>query len=283
MQIVSTIADLRAALQVWRSRGERIGFVPTMGNLHAGHISLLSAARFRADRIVASVFVNPLQFGPSEDFDSYPRTPDEDASLLQGAQCDLLFLPTVLQMYPQGNAQVTRVLVRGLSETRCGAVRPGHFEGVATVVAKLFGIVQPDVAVFGEKDFQQFTIIRRMTQDLSIPVEVIGAATVRAADGLALSSRNRYLSTSERSVAPAVYAALRAAVQRIDTGDEDYAAIEAQGLQALASAGMRPDYFAVRDAHSLEAPVDSARDLVVLAAARLGRARLIDNLRATRR
>jgi pantoate--beta-alanine ligase len=283
MQIVSTIADLRAALQVWRSRGERIGFVPTMGNLHAGHISLLSAARFRADRIVASVFVNPLQFGPSEDFDSYPRTPDEDASLLQGAQCDLLFLPTVLQMYPQGNAQVTRVLVRGLSETLCGAVRPGHFEGVATVVAKLFGIVQPDVAVFGEKDFQQFTIIRRMTQDLSIPVEVIGAATVRAADGLALSSRNRYLSASERSVAPAVYAALRAAVQRIDTGDEDYAAIEAQGLQALASAGMRPDYFAVRDAHSLEAPVDSARDLVVLAAARLGRARLIDNLRATRR
>ncbi len=283
MQIVSTIADLRAALQVWRSRGERIGFVPTMGNLHAGHISLLSAARFRADRIVASVFVNPLQFGPGEDFDSYPRTPDEDASLLQGAQCDLLFLPTVLQMYPQGNAQVTRVLVRGLSETLCGAVRPGHFEGVATVVAKLFGIVQPDVAVFGEKDFQQFTIIRRMTQDLSIPVEVIGAATVRAADGLALSSRNRYLSASERSVAPAVYAALRAAVQRIDTGDEDYAAIEAQGLQALASAGMRPDYFAVRDAHSLEAPVDSARDLVVLAAARLGRARLIDNLRATRR
>ena len=283
MQIVSTIADLRAALQVWRSRGERIGFVPTMGNLHAGHISLLSAARFRADRIVASVFVNPLQFGPSEDFDSYPRTPDEDASLLQGAQCDLLFLPTVLQRYPQGNAQVTRVLVRGLSETLCGAVRPGHFEGVATVVAKLFGIVQPDVAVFGEKDFQQFTIIRRMTQDLSIPVEVIGAATVRAADGLALSSRNRYLSASERSVAPAVYAALRAAVQRIDTGDEDYAAIEAQGLQALASAGMRPDYFAVRDAHSLEAPVDSARDLVVLAAARLGRARLIDNLRATRR
>ena len=283
MQIVSTIADLRAALQVWRSRGERIGFVPTMGNLHAGHISLLSAARFRADRIVASVFVNPLQFGPSEDFDSYPRTPDEDASLLQGAQCDLLFLPTVEQMYPQGNAQATRVLVRRLSETLCGAVRPGHFEGVATVVAKLFGIVQPDVAVFGEKDFQQFTIIRRMTQDLSIPVEVIGAATVRAADGLALSSRNRYLSATERSVAPAVYAALRAAVQRIDLGDADYAAIEAQGLQALVAAGMRPDYFAVRDAHTLDTPDGSSRDLVVLAAARLGRARLIDNLRATRR
>jgi pantoate--beta-alanine ligase len=283
MQIVSTIADLRAALQVWRSRGERIGFVPTMGNLHAGHISLLSAARYRADRIVASVFVNPLQFGPSEDFDSYPRTPDEDASLLQGAQCDLLFLPTVDQMYPQGNAQATRVLVRGLSETLCGTVRPGHFEGVATVVAKLFGIVQPDVAVFGEKDFQQFTIIRRMTQDLSIPVEVIGAATVRAADGLALSSRNRYLSATERSVAPSVFAALRTAVARIDTGDEDYPGIEAQGLQALVAAGMRPDYFAVRDAQTLGTPDGNSRDLVVLAAARLGRARLIDNLRATRR
>ena len=283
MQVVSTIAELRAALQVWRSRGERIGFVPTMGNLHAGHISLLSAARYRADRIVASVFVNPLQFGPNEDFDSYPRTPDEDARLLEGAQCDLLFMPTAQQMYPQGNLQATRVLVRGLSETLCGAVRPGHFEGVATVVAKLFGIVQPDVAVFGEKDFQQFTIIRRMTEDLSIPVEVIGAATVRAPDGLALSSRNRYLSPAERSVAPAVYAALRAAVERIDTGDADYVAIEAAGLQALVSAGMRPDYFAVRDAHTLETPAAGSRDLVVLAAARLGRARLIDNLRATRR
>ena len=175
------------------------------------------------------------------------------------------------------------MIVRGLSETLCGAVRPGHFEGVATVVAKLFGIVQPDVAVFGEKDFQQFTIIQRMTRDLSIPVEVVGAATVRAPDGLAMSSRNRYLSDAERAIAPRLHAALRAAVGRIDAGDVDFAAQEAQGLAALREAGMRPDYFAVRDALNLEPPAPASRDLVVLAAARLGKARLIDNLRATRR
>jgi len=283
MQTVAGIGALRDVLRGWRSEGLRIGFVPTMGNLHAGHMSLLAAARHRADRVVASVFVNPLQFGPSEDFDRYPRTPEDDALLLEGAHCDLLFLPTVAEMYPEGKDQATRVIVRGLSETLCGAVRPGHFEGVATVVAKLFGIVQPDVAVFGEKDFQQFTIIQRMTCDLSIPVEVVGAATVRAPDGLAMSSRNRYLSDAERAIAPRLHAALRVAVGRIDAGDADYAALEAQGLAALREAGMRPDYFAVRDALNLEPPAPASRDLVVLAAARLGKARLIDNLRATRR
>ena len=283
MQTVTSIEALRAVLQGWRREGLRIGFVPTMGNLHAGHMSLLAAARYRADRVVASVFVNPLQFGPSEDFDLYPRTPEEDARLLTGERCDLLFLPTVEEMYPEGKDQATRVLVRGLSDTLCGAVRPGHFEGVATVVAKLFGIVQPDVAVFGEKDFQQFTIIQRMTRDLSIPVEVVGAATVRAPDGLAMSSRNRYLSEPERRVAPRLFAALLTAAQRIGAGDADFAGIETQGLQALRDAGMRPDYFAVRDAATLKSPAPQSRDLVVLAAARLGRARLIDNLRAARR
>ena len=283
MQTVAGIGALRGVLQGWRAGGLRIGFVPTMGNLHAGHMSLLAAARHRADRVVASVFVNPLQFGPTEDFDRYPRTPDDDARLLEGAHCDLLFLPTVEEMYPEGKDQATRVIVRGLSETLCGAVRPGHFEGVATVVAKLFGIVQPDVAVFGEKDFQQFTIIQRMTRDLSIPVEVVGAATVRAPDGLAMSSRNRYLRDAERAIAPRLHAALRAAVGRIDAGDVDYVALEVQGLDALREAGMRPDYFTVRDALTLEPPAPTSRDLVVLAAARLGKARLIDNLRATRR
>jgi pantoate--beta-alanine ligase len=283
MLTVTRIAELRAILQGWRREGSRIGFVPTMGNLHAGHMSLLAAARFRADRVVASVFVNPLQFGPNEDFDRYPRTPVEDAQLLQEARCDLLFLPTVEEMYPEGRDQATRVNVRGLSETLCGAVRPGHFEGVATVVAKLFGIVQPDVAVFGEKDFQQFTIIQRMTQDLSIPVEVVGAATVRAPDGLALSSRNRYLSSDERVIAPVVHAALAAAVLRIDAGDDQWNAIEAAGHAKLTESGLRPDYFAVRDAHTLDTPTAQSRDLVVLAAARMGRTRLIDNLRATRR
>jgi pantoate--beta-alanine ligase len=283
VKTVTSSEALRTELRGWRSAGLRCGFVPTMGNLHAGHMSLLAAARHRADRVVASVFVNPLQFGPTEDFDRYPRTPDEDAQLLEGAQCDLLFLPTVAEMYPEGKDQATRVLVRGLSDTLCGAVRPGHFEGVATVVAKLFGIVQPDVAVFGEKDFQQFTIIQRMTRELSIPVEVVGAATVRAPDGLAMSSRNRYLTDAERGIAPRLQAALRVAVGRIDAGDEDCAAIEAQGLAALREAGMRPDYFAVRDALTLEPPGPASRELVVLAAARLGKARLIDNLRATRR
>lgn len=283
MLTVTRVEALRAQLREWRREGLRIGFVPTMGNLHAGHLSLLAAARHRADRVVASVFVNPLQFGPNEDYDRYPRTPVEDAGLLEGAHCDLLFLPGVDEMYPEGRDQATRVSVRGLSGILCGAVRPGHFEGVATVVAKLFGIVQPDVAVFGEKDFQQLTIIQRMTRDLSIPVEVVGAATVRAPDGLAMSSRNRYLSEAERAVAPRLYAALLAAAHRIDAGDADYAAIEAQGLEALRAAGMRPDYFVVRDAMTLDAPGADAHDLVVLAAARLGRARLIDNLRASRR
>ncbi len=283
MQTVSSIADLRSHLAEWRRKDERIGFVPTMGNLHAGHMSLLAAARFRADRIVASVFVNPLQFGPGEDYQSYPRTPVEDAKLLEDARCDLLFLPEVAEIYPHGATQQTLIHVRGLSETLCGEFRPGHFEGVATVVAKLFNIVQPEVAVFGEKDFQQYTIIRRMTQDLCMPVDVVGAATVRTPDGLAMSSRNRYLSADERARAPAIHAALLAAVTRIGAGDADLGVVEAEGLAALVAAGMKPDYFSVRDARDLAPPADSSRDLVVLTAARLGRARLIDNLRASRR
>ncbi|HEV7632196.1 MAG TPA: pantoate--beta-alanine ligase [Steroidobacteraceae bacterium] len=283
MQTITAIGALRAQLKAWRIEGLRIGFVPTMGNLHAGHMSLLAAARYRADKVVASVFVNPLQFGPNEDYATYPRTPDDDRSLLLAAHCDLLFLPTVEEMYPDGASQATLVHVRVLSETLCGEFRPGHFDGVATVVAKLFEIVQPDVAVFGEKDFQQLTVIRRMATDLCMAVEVVGAATVRTPDGLAMSSRNRYLSPEDRAIAPQIHAALLAAVQRIDSGDGDYAAIEAQGAATLRAAGMRPDYFAVRDALTLTPPTPQSIDLVVLTAARLGRARLIDNLRARRR
>ncbi|MET0291848.1 MAG: pantoate--beta-alanine ligase [Steroidobacteraceae bacterium] len=283
MKTVSSIADLRSQLAEWRRNGDRIGFVPTMGNLHAGHMSLLAAARYRAASNVGRVFVNTLHFGPNEDYQTYPRTPDEDAKLLEDARCDLLFLPEVEEIYPHGATQQTLIHVRGLSETLCGEFRPGHFEGVATVVAKLFNIVQPEVAVFGEKDFQQYTIIRRMTQDLCMPVEVVGAATVRTADGLAMSSRNRYLSADERARAPRIHAALREAVERIDAGDADYAAIEAAGVATLTAAGMKPDYFSVRDAQTLGAPTSGSRDLVVLTAARVGRARLIDNLRATRR
>jgi len=281
METVVTIEAVRAHVRVWRSKGQRIGFVPTMGNLHAGHLSLLAAARYRADRVIASVFVNPLQFGPQEDFARYPRTPVEDARLLAEAQCDLLFAPGVSEIYPDGGTQPTLVSVRGLSEILCGQFRPGHFDGVVTVVAKLFGIVAPDVAIFGEKDYQQYLLIRRMTLDLALPVEVIGAPTVRANDGLALSSRNRYLTPAERARAPAIYQALRAAVGRIDAGDRDYEGIERAGREALERAQMAPDYFSIRNAADLSVPAEVS-DLIVLTAARLGRSRLIDNLPARR-
>ena len=281
METVVTIEAVRAHVRAWRSKGQRIGFVPTMGNLHAGHLSLLAAARYRADRVIASVFVNPLQFGPQEDFARYPRTPIEDVRLLAEAQCDLLFAPGVSEIYPDGGTQPTLVSVRGLSEILCGQFRPGHFDGVVTVVAKLFGIVAPDVAIFGEKDYQQYLLIRRMTLDLALPVEVIGAPTVRANDGLALSSRNRYLTPAERARAPAIYQALRAAVGRIDAGDRDYEGIERAGREALERAQMAPDYFSIRNAVDLSVPAE-ASDLIVLTAARLGRSRLIDNLPARR-
>lgn len=281
MEVITTVTAVRARVREWRGAGQRIALVPTMGNLHAGHLSLLAAARHRADRVIASVFVNPLQFGPAEDFAAYPRTLDDDTRLLAEAHCDLLFAPSVDQVYPDGGAQPTLITVRGLSTVLCGQFRPGHFDGVATVVAKLFNIVAPDLAVFGEKDFQQFIIIRRMTSDLMLPVEIVGAPTVRAADGLALSSRNRYLSAEERAIAPAIHRALLAAVRKIDAGDRNFLALESAGWQALAVAGLRPDYFAVRDAGDLQPPRATSRELVVLTAARLSRTRLIDNLRVT--
>jgi pantoate--beta-alanine ligase len=279
MIICESVEALRAQIRAWRDAGDRIGFVPTMGSLHAGHMSLLAAARHRAPRVVSSVFVNPLQFGPGEDFERYPRTPEEDQLLLTEEHCDLLFQPTVEEMYPGGRELATRVTVPALSDILCGAVRPGHFEGVATIVAKLFGVVQPDVAVFGEKDYQQLCVIRRMTQDLNLPIEIVGAATVRSPDGLAMSSRNRYLTAEERALAPKIYGALRAVVGRIDQGERTFAVLEAWGAGQLQEAGMRPDYFTVRDAATLMPPDQQSIELVVLTAARLGRARLIDNLR----
>jgi pantoate--beta-alanine ligase len=237
-------------------------------------------ARQRSDRVIASVFVNPLQFGPGEDFERYPRTPEDDQRLLAEAGCDLLFLPAVKEIYPDNRESATRVTVKALSEILCGAVRPGHFDGVATVVAKLFGIVQPDLAVFGEKDYQQLAIIRRMTADLDLPVEIVGAPTVRSPDGLAMSSRNRYLSEAERAVAPRIYETLRTVATRIEAGERTFAALEALGIAELRAARMQPDYFEIRDAQTLLEPSRRSRELVILTAARLGKARLIDNLRA---
>lgn len=282
MDTVTTIAAVREHVRAWRRQGLRVAFVPTMGNLHAGHVSLIEAARQHGERFVASIFVNPMQFGPNEDFAHYPRTPLEDARMLASAGCDLMFSPEVREVYPNGAERATRVEVPGLSRILDGEFRPGHFEGVSTVVAKLFHIVEPDVAVFGEKDYQQLTIIRRMVADLCMPVQIIGAPTVRDADGLAMSSRNQYLTAQERSVAPTIYATLQAAAGRLAAGDAEIASIERSGVQALEHAGFRPDYFAVREAPGLNPPSPGARDLVVLTAARLGKARLIDNLQVTR-
>jgi pantoate--beta-alanine ligase len=282
LDIATTIAAVREHVQGWRRAKLRVAFVPTMGNLHAGHLSLIEAARRHGERFVASIFVNPMQFGPNEDFAHYPRTPREDERMLAAAGCNLMFIPDVAEIYPNGSERVTRIEVPGLSRILDGEFRPGFFEGVSTVVAKLFHIVEPDVAIFGEKDFQQLTIIRRMVADLCMPVEIVGAPTVRDHDGLAMSSRNQYLTPAERAKSPQIYQALQAAAARVQAGDADFASIERAGFQALESAGFRPDYFSVRQAQDLSPATALARELVILTAARVGKARLIDNVQVTR-
>lgn len=276
MQTVTTVAELRELLDEWRRTGERIAFVPTMGNLHAGHISLIDAARQRARRVVVSIFVNPTQFGVGEDFETYPRTETEDREKLLAAGADLLFLPAIDEMYDP--AAKTVVSVAGLSDQYCGAFRPGHFNGVATVVAKLFNIVQPDAACFGLKDFQQFVIIRTMVRDLNFPIDLIPVATVREANGLAMSSRNNYLSDSEKTNAVKLYQALCTARDAVLSGDNIYADIEQQALSFLSAAGFNTDYFSICRNADLAAATPEDRELVILAAAKLGKTRLIDNI-----
>ncbi len=277
MHIANDIPRLRALVADWRRAGQRIALVPTMGNLHDGHLSLVRDALGRADRVVASVFVNPLQFGPTEDFASYPRTLERDRVRLAGAGAHCLFAPGESEVYPNGRDGQTRVEVPGISTILCGASRPGFFQGVATVVAKLFNMVQPDVAVFGEKDYQQLLVIRRMVADLNLPIDVVGAPIVREPDGLAMSSRNAYLSAEERAVAPALWSALRHTAGAIRAGCAR-ADAESDAARMLAAAGFRPDYVCVRRAIDLEPVGPDDRDLIILAAAHLGRARLIDNL-----
>jgi pantoate--beta-alanine ligase len=282
METVTTIAAVRERVRAWHREGLRVAFVPTMGNLHPGHVSLIEAARSHGDRFVASIFVNPMQFGPNEDFAHYPRTPTQDERMLAAAGCDLMFMPDVAEVYPNGSERATRVEVPGLSQILCGEFRPGHFEGVTTIVAKLFNIVAPDVAVFGEKDFQQLTIIRRMAADLCMPVQIIGAPTLRDPDGLAMSSRNQYLTAPERQTAPRIFEILTSVARRLQAGESEFASMERDGTQALAAAGLRPEYFAVREAQDLGAPRTETGHLVVLTAARLGKARLIDNVQVRR-
>jgi pantoate--beta-alanine ligase len=278
MLTVTTIAEVRQHVARWHEARQRVVFVPTMGNLHAGHVSLIEAARAHGDKFVASIFVNPMQFGPNEDFAHYPRTPTTDAQMLGNAGCDLMFMPDVGEIYPNGADQATRIEVPGISNILCGEFRPGHFEGVATIVAKLFHIVDPDVAIFGEKDFQQLTVIRRMVADLCLRVQIVGAPTVREPDGLAMSSRNQYLDQAQRRLAPAIYRQLTQAVAALRSGARDYGSIESAGRAALDGVGFRTDYFSVRDARTLAPAQPDTKHFVVLTASRLGRARLIDNL-----
>jgi pantoate--beta-alanine ligase len=278
---LNEVNGLRAQVDTWR-RGGNVAFVPTMGNLHDGHLSLVRAARPLADRVVVSIFVNPLQFGAGEDFENYPRTLESDSAMLEGEGTDLLFAPPVALMYPKPQDQQTRVEVPGLSGLLCGASRPGHFVGVATVVCKLFNMVQPDVALFGKKDFQQLMVIQRMVEDLAMPVRIVGVDTRREPDGLAMSSRNAYLTPEERATAPVLYRVLSGVAEKLSAGSSDYAGLQAQTVAELDDHGFKVDYGSIRRAGDLREPSSDEGELVVLAAAYLGRARLIDNIEISR-
>jgi pantoate--beta-alanine ligase len=282
MNTVKTVRELRAAVARARSEGKRVGLVPTMGNLHSGHAALVVKAAQRTDFVVASIFVNPLQFGPSEDLATYPRTLPADQETLLQAGCHLLFAPSVEEMYPHGMEDQTLVSVPHLSEGLCGASRPGHFDGVATVVSKLFNMVQPDLAIFGQKDFQQLAVIRALVRDLNMPIQIIGEPTVRAADGLALSSRNGYLSEEQRTAAPALYRVIKHIAEAIHIGERDLNFLLANGVDQLKAAGFRLDYLEIRNATTLRPTTAEDHDLVILAAAYMGSTRLIDNLHLTK-
>ena len=280
VRTVRTVAELRSAVGAWRAAGQRVALTPTMGALHAGHLSLVALGRAKADRVVASLFVNPTQFGAGEDLEAYPRDEARDAAMLAEAGCDLLFAPSVAEMYPEGFA--TEVRVTGLTDLLCGAARPGHFDGVAQVVTKLLNQAGADAAIFGEKDWQQLAVIRRLARDLDIATEILGAPILREADGLAMSSRNRYLDAAERAVAGRLNAILRDAAAAMTAGAEpaEPAAVAREAAVALLAAGFaRVDYVEVRNGASLApaGPRASAGDRI-FAAAHLGRARLIDNM-----
>lgn len=278
MRTVNTVKELRAMVRGWRQQGKTIALVPTMGNLHEGHLSLVRKAAEAADIVITSIFVNPMQFGASEDLDSYPRTLMEDQSLLVEANNTLLFTPSAKDIYPAGLAHQTKVVVPDVSEGHCSASRPGHFDGVATVVTMLLNMVQPDFALFGEKDLQQLTIIRKLVRDLMLPVEIIGGATVRDDDGLAKSSRNGYLSTEERALAPALHRTLRAIEKDLQAGDTHFTRLSERAKKELLSAGLRPDYVNIVNSHTLKPATVDDRELAVLAAVFVGTTRLIDNI-----
>ena len=278
MDQANSISELRQYVQHWKDHKQSIAFIPTMGNLHLGHLSLIEKGMSLCDRSICSIFVNPMQFGPNEDFNHYPRTLDQDIALLESVGCDLAYMPTASELYPQGLENISQIIVTDLTETYEGAHRPGHFTGVATIVAKLFNIVKPDISVFGKKDYQQYCVIKKMTQDLNLDVEIIGQETSRESSGLATSSRNQYLSEEQKSKAGLIYATLQDASDKILKGEKNYTLIENQALEQLQQAGFDTDYFNVCNADTLKPATSEDRKLVILVTTRLGNTRLLDNI-----
>ena len=279
MRTYNTNAQLQSALNTFRAQGLTIAFVPTMGNLHEGHLDLVRKARQAHDVVVVSIFVNPMQFGPNEDLDAYPRTLAADKEKLFGEGVQVLYAPDAEEIYPGGMQAQTQVHVPDLGDTLCGSSRPGHFDGVTTVVSKLFNIVQPDAAFFGEKDFQQLSIVRKMVTDLCIPIDIIGVATTRDEDGLAKSSRNGYLSLEQRRIAPIIHQTLNSCREAVACGFDNFLQLESHARMKLLQAGFDPEYFAIRDARTLLAVTEDTEEIAIMAAARLGSTRLIDNVR----
>ncbi len=279
MKTHHSIAEIQSAVAACKAEGKKVGFVPTMGNLHGGHLTLVKKAKEICDVVVVSIYVNPLQFGPNEDYDSYPRTMEQDQELLIAHGVDLLFTAQTTEIYPEGSEHHTHISVEVLDGMHCGKSRPGFFTGIATVVTKLFNIVRPDVAIFGEKDFQQLTIIRKMVRDMCMPVEVIGAAIAREETGLAMSSRNGYLTTKERTeIAPALYQCLTSARKAMLNGESDFDLLRRDAFAKMAQVGFKPDYFNICSTKTLLTAAVDDQSLVILAAGYLGKARLIDNI-----
>ena len=279
MRTYSTNVQLKSALRDYRQKGQTIAFVPTMGNLHDGHLDLVRKAKCLCDVVIVSIFVNPLQFGANDDLDAYPRTMAADKEKLFSEGVQVLYAPGVEEIYPEGMATHTQVQVPDLGDTLCGSSRPGHFDGVTTVVSKLFNIVQPDLAVFGEKDFQQLSIVRKMVKDLCMPIEIVGVTTARDEDGVAKSSRNGYLDTRQRAIAPIMHQTLNSCREAIACGFDNFLQLESHARMKLLQAGFEPDYFAIRDAQTLLTVTEDTEEIAILAAARLGSTRLIDNVR----
>jgi pantoate--beta-alanine ligase len=278
MDQANSVSELQQYVQHWKDHKQSIAFIPTMGNLHQGHLSLIEKGQSLCDRSICSIFVNPMQFGPNEDFTHYPRTLDQDIELLESTGCDLVYMPTASELYPQGLDKISQIIVTDLSEAYEGANRPGHFTGVATIVAKLFNIVKPDISVFGKKDYQQYCVIKKMTQDLNLDVEIIGQETSREPSGLATSSRNQYLNEEQESKAGLIYATLQEAANKILNGERNFDLIEKQATSKLQQAGFDTDYFNICNADTLKSATSEDRNLVILVTTRLGNTRLLDNI-----